>query len=215
MCKAVCSILVLLLFVLPWCSGNAFGGATAAIPGSHRPYLSYLTLKGGAFFPQGTFKRAESGFNGEIAYGVQFSRWIALELGSGYFEMRDTGRVSFGSNFTLKGSMYAIPLTLTVKGILPLGPLDVYGLAGGGGYYVHAKGAVRTSFGSTTGSIDTGLAGGFLGAGVAYNFTSRFFLGLEAKYLWTESASFTIQGERVESLKVEGVQGTAILGFRF
>lgn len=112
--------------------------------------------------------------------------------------------------------MYAIPLTIALKAILPLGRLDLYGLAGGGGYYVHGKGTVTTRFGRSSGSVDTGVAGGFLGGGLAYNFTRQFFLGIEGKYLWTSNADFEIHGEHVDTnLKIEGVQGTVNLGFRF
>jgi opacity protein-like surface antigen len=212
----------LVLFILLCCFGSVHAQQPVVPRGYPLPVLyygNYFALKGGIFYPQGDLKDLDTGFNGEAAFGIQFNRCVAMEIGSGYFELGDTARASFGrASLSLDGNMYAIPLTVTLKGILPLGRLDLYGLAGGGGYYVHASGTFTSSAGRTSGSGDTVVAGGFLGAGIAYNFTREFFLGLEGKYLWTSDADFDvrIETERVHAnLRIEGVQGALVLGMRF
>jgi hypothetical protein len=62
------------------------------------------------------------------------------------------------------------------------------------------------------------VAGSFLGAGLAYNFTRTFFLGLEGRYLWTSQTDFDFEnaGERIDAnLTIEGIQATLNIGFRF
>jgi opacity protein-like surface antigen len=213
---------VVVLFFLLCCSGGVYAQQLIVPPGYPPPvryYNNYIVLKGGIFYPQGDVKELDTGFNGELAVGVQFSRFAAMEIGSGYFDLGHAARASFaGSNLSLNGNIYSIPLTITLKAILPLGRLDLYGLAGGGGYYLHANGTVDTSFGRRSGAMDAAVAGGFLGAGIAYNFTREFFLGLEGKYLWTSNADFDIHtaGEQVDTnFRIEGVQATVNLGFRF
>jgi outer membrane protein W len=60
--------------------------------------------------------------------------------------------------------------------------------------------------------------GGYLGLGVHYNITPRFFVGVEGKYLWTDRANPKDEYYD-ESLgvkfKLDGILATAVLGFRF
>lgn len=204
------SALLILSMVLSF-SGVVYGRQPA--------YRNYLVLKGGAFDPQGDLKGLDTGFNGELAYGIQPCRWFAMEIASGYFELEGKERTSFsGTDFSLDGNMYAIPLTIALKPILPLGPFDLYGLAGGGGYYVHADGTLATRSARISGSADTAVAGAFLGAGLSVNLGRQFFLGIEGKYLWTSETDFDIHngGERSRAdFKIEGLQGTFNIGFRF
>lgn len=206
---------LLLILLTAVCLSNA---AYAEQPGG-KSYRNYLVLKGGAFDPQGDVKDLDTGFNGELAYGFQFGRCFAVEIASGYFELEGKERTSLsGSDLSLDGKMYAIPLTIALKPILPLGPFDLYGLAGGGGYYVHAHGTLATRSGRTSGSADTCVAGGFLGAGLSVNLSKQFFLGIEGRYLWTSKTDFDVRdaGETSRAeFTLEGIQGTVNIGFRF
>lgn len=206
------SLSALLVLVMVMCFSSIAIGQQPA-------YRNYLVLKGGALDPQGDLKDLDTGFNGELAYGIQLGRWFALEIASGYFELEGKERASFsGSDFSLDGNMYAIPLTIALKPILPVGPFDFYGLAGGGGYYVHADGTLATRSGRISGSADTAVGGGFLGAGLSLNLSKQFFLGVEGKYLWTSKTDFDVHnGEEISKadFKIEGIQGTFNMGFRF
>ncbi|HVN97199.1 MAG TPA: outer membrane beta-barrel protein, partial [Syntrophorhabdaceae bacterium] len=108
---------------------------------SGQVHQSYLVLKAGIFYPQGDVDNLDTGFSGEFAYGYRFHENWAFEIGSGYFgaDGRQDG-VLGGLAASEKDEMYAIPLTVAIKGILPLDDqFEIYGLAGGGGYYVHAE----------------------------------------------------------------------------
>ncbi len=214
----VCSLLLVLL-VFVCCSGSLYAQQFPA-PQPYVPYYwNYVVLKGGIFSPQGDVKQLDTGFNGELAYGLRFSRFAALEIGSGYFDLGHADRSLVArSNVSLDGDMYAIPFTIALKAILPLGRFELYGLGGGGGYYVHANGTVQTRFGRRSEGFDTVVAGGFLGAGITYNFTRAFFLGLEGKYLWTSNPDFEVHdhGQSVRTdFNIEGVQATVNVGYRF
>ncbi len=214
------ALLFLLAFTLSSEAHAQQPAARQAFPNSRPDYSNYLVLKGGIFYPQGDLKNLDTGFNGELAYGFRLSKYAALEIGSGYFDAGSTVHPSLsGSGSSLQGDVYAIPLTFSIRAIAPFSSqFEMYGLAGGGGYYVHSKGTLIVAAGRVSGSEDTAVAGGFLGAGATYNFAGGFFLGLESKYLWTTNTHVkgTVDGVRFNAdVKIEGVQGTLNLGFRF
>jgi opacity protein-like surface antigen len=180
---------------------------------------NYVVLKGGAFFPKGDLRELNTGFNGEVAVGRKFHPNFALEFGSGYLQASRTfSGPEEGISFTEKVDAYAIPITLALKGIIPIGKqAEVYALGGGGAYYAHLK---ITESDVTPPSISRGefVAGGFLGAGISYNINPQWFLGLEGKYLWMGNLklSATSGGEEVSAnIGFEGIQATFNIGYRF
>jgi len=191
----------------------------AAAP--QQDYKSYLVIKGGIFYPRGDLDDLKVGFNGEFAYGYRFHPNGAVEFSTGYFQTSDTYREIYnGVGASAKAEVSAIPLTVAIKGIIPIDKQwDVYGLAGGGAYFVHGKlRATAAGFGSASLSDNTTVAGGFLGAGTSYNITKEIFLGLEAKYLWTGTAKLSkvVNGTNIDAdFKIEGLFGTLNLGYRF
>ncbi len=183
-------------------------------------YLNYVVLKGGIFSPEGDLKRMDTGFNGELAYGFRLTRNVTLEYSAGYFDTSGSARGPFArSGLSFHGDVYAIPLTFTLKLVLPINYCwELYGLGGGGGYYVHSRGTFTDTAGSLHRSDDNIVAGGFLGAGVTWNFTREFFLGLEGKYLWTSTAHLNVDiGQQTfhPNFTLEGAQGTVNIGYRF
>jgi hypothetical protein len=203
--------------------GEAYGQQPSA-PQELKPYWAnfknYLVLKTGVFYPEGDLKNLNAGFNGELAYGFRFSRHGALEIGSGYFETSNTSRASIGgSGLSLRGYMHAVPLTIAIKPIIPLNRrFEVYALGGGGAYYIHSSGTFLAASGRVSGSEDTVVGGGFLGAGGTYNLPQNFFISLEGKYLWTSNAN--VKGNIARTpfntdVKIEGIQGTLSIGARF
>ncbi len=189
---------LLVLFFLVCISGVVHAQqqpATQQEKGSSGPdYQNYVVLKGGIFYPRGDLDKLNTGFNGEFAYGYRFDKNGALEIGSGYFGTTGT-RNGTASGFAhrVNEDGYAIPLTLAIKGILPIDDQsEVYGLAGAGGYHVHASGTVTIQgIGRASVSDNSTVVGGFVGAGATYNITKECFLGLEGKYLWTGKASLS------------------------
>ena len=158
----------------------------------------YITLKPGVYSPQSSdLEGADTGFNGEIAFGCRFNPNIAAEFATGYFT---TG------NFDIN----VFPLTLTLKAILPYKRWELFGLAGGGVYIVSAY---------DYGESDTDAVwGGYLGGGLHYNITRRIFVGVEGKYLWTDKAKLKDEAYGIPleaKFKMDGIIATAVIGFRF
>ena len=201
--------------------GKVYTPPTQKAPDLPKPG-NYFIFKGGAFWPQGDLKPLGTGFNGEFAYGLRLFKYAALEFGSGYLTLGKTLRQSdpeFGT-FTNKETVYAIPLTIALKPIIPISKeFEVYGLIGAGGYYINDSHTFTVPGEGTfkyTGHSVT--YGGFAGAGVNYNFTRNWFIGLEGKYLSTARPKYTtnVFGERlVYNFRTEGWIGTFNIGYRF
>jgi opacity protein-like surface antigen len=188
----------------------------------------YTSLKAGAFFPQtDDFENADTGFNGEVAFGYQFIKYLALEMGAGYLhtggDRSSTGNES-GIDYSIEASadVDVLPVTLSLKGILPVGKWEFYGIGGLGAYFLWAevKGTAvadgRT--GSKTVKDNAMKFGAHLGLGVDYNITPKIFIGAEGKYIWMSETTLegTVVGVPVEtSFKMDGIIATAVLGFRF
>jgi opacity protein-like surface antigen len=188
----------------------------------------YISLKAGAYFPQTEdFDNADTGFNGEVVLGYQINKNIALEIGAGYFHTgldRSVMRKISGIDFSVKSEadVDVFPVTLSLKGILPVGKWEFYGLGGIGAYFIWGELRGTAVANEMTGSKtvnDNGMKfGAHLGLGIQYNITPTIFLGAEGKYLWTSETTLegTVLGEPVEAtFKTNGIIANAVLGFRF
>jgi outer membrane protein W len=184
-------------------------GASVNIP-------NYFAVKAGAYFPEdkwdvldlGVFEYSlDTGFNGDLVFGHYFNKNWALEFGIGYFYT--SGDDTLGTTRS-KADMDVMPVTLAVKGIIPVDKWEIYGIGGIGAYFVWADEKLN----GIKFSDDDILFGGFLGAGVSYNITPQAFLGLEGKYLWTDKSSFSDAGWRAKQ-KLDGWIATFNVGFRF
>ena len=154
---------------------------------------NYAAVKLGAYSLRSHYLRGQDfsrGINGEVAVGRYFHRHLAGEFGLGYF------KTTAGSN-----QITAIPVTVTGKGILPLGDFELYAGAGIGAYF--AKGELYSQSYS-----DTALGWHVL-TGVDINVTPILFVGGEIKYLWAQP-SFGPWDARLD-----GATATANLGVRF
>jgi outer membrane protein W len=176
----------------------------------------YFAFKPGVYSPRSNdLNGFDNGFSGNFSFGFQFNPNIAAELGLGYFHTE--GEKTVRSDSAVNQNHYDIdvwPFTLTLKAILPYGKWDFFGLAGGGIYSVsvpyNANGYYHYSYPYYYNDYDY-IWGGYLGAGLQYNITKSIFLGLEAKYLWTEPAKFT----SYEGFKLDGIISNAVIGLRF
>lgn len=177
---------------------------------------NYLVAKGGVYLPQDDWEvlniglldvGLDTGFNGEFAIGHNFDKNWAAEFGIGYFQT--SGKKTF-PGLQSKPSIDVMPVTLALRGIIPSGKLDIYGIGGIGAYFVSAEEKLN---GFKFDDNDV-LFGGFIGAGAAYNITSATFIGLEAKYLWTEKTSLSDAGWR-QKHKLDGLIATFNFGVRF
>lgn len=152
---------------------------------------SYLLLKAGAYGPQASdVNELDTGFAGEIAVGHYFLPFLGVELAGGYME-------SSNNRFDL--TMY--PLTLAVKGRLPIPVVKPYGIVGGGAYFTDAE---VSGLGSQS---DTAF-GYFAGAGVDFKVVF-LLINIEARYLWVEPS---FDGS---NRNFDGIVGTLGVGIEF
>jgi len=174
----------------------------------------YLALKGGIYKPDNDLDDYDTGFYGEIALNRYLSKHFALEAATGYFETENSenGTV-LGLNWSANQEIYVIPLTLSIKGILPYKLSEAYLGAGVGGYYVYSdldysiQGLV-----SDSDSDDDIILGAQVFGGFSFNVTDTILLGLEGKYIFTEKAD--LHGAD-DGSNLNGFIGTGFLGFRF
>ena len=170
---------------------------------------NYVALKGGIYSPSKDFNinninaDSKTGFDGEIAFGHYFLPVFAMELGAGYFESK-------GSPAALPGEakLKVVPVILTAKGLLPMGPIEPYGEFGIGAYITKLDVSGDLDSGNFSGS-SKGVFGLHAGGGVNFNITQDVFLGVEGRYIWAKP-SFGGQ-----DIKLDGFTVTADLGFRF
>ena len=184
----------------------------------------YITFKPGIYSPQSS-DLDDTGFNGEIAFGYQFNRYIAAEFGIGYFYTEAEKKV-VGPTYVDRENfdIDVYPVTLTLKAILPYKKWELFGLAGGGLYVV--SGPYDYDYDDDDDFYDydaddydtDAVLGGYLGGGLHYNITPRIFLGVEGKYLWTDRAKLKdyVYGIPLEAkFKLDGFIATAVFGIRF
>jgi outer membrane protein W len=193
-----------------------------------RDVSPYIAVKPGIYSPQSSdLEDFDTGFSGEIVLGARANSNFAAEFGFGYFETEDEetfAGVVDGSTFTErdKADVGVFPITFTLKGIIPYQKWEFYGLGGAGAYVVSgelkASGVVDgTPFSIKLDDTETVL-GGFLGGGLHYNITPKFFIGIEAKYLWTSDVELEDQvlGVPIEAqFKMDGIIASAVIGIRF
>jgi opacity protein-like surface antigen len=182
-----------------------------AVPSFAAP-PNYVALKLGGYLPQSDdMEEFDNSFYGELGFGHYFNQNWAVEMGVGY--TKSTADISASSGSTaVSASMdiTIIPITLGVKGSVPMGGFTPYATAGIGLYYTKADVSASVSgFGSGSASENDTPFGFYLGLGADFNIAPNVFLGLEGKYFWAEPTFFD------ESGNIDGINLTANIGYRF
>jgi len=166
------------------------------------PPPNYVVVKLGGYFPMASdIDSFDSGFNGEVAVGRYLAPGFAVEGGLGYFETK--GRMSGPPAADHTFDVY--PLTFSIRGTIPYGQFEAYGMAGVGVYFIDDKRSSPSVSGSDS-AADVGL---HLGLGGKYNMTNNVFFGLEGKYLWLSTSTFGTD------TRLDGAVLTANIGYRF
>lgn len=187
--------------------------ATSSLAAAADKPSDYVAIKAGIYAPSASNNvhdfvnnnnidsglDSKTGFNGEVAVGHYFLPMLALELGAGYFESKGSPAAGPGE---LK--LQVVPLTATGKVLLPLGPVEPYGLFGIGAYITDLNVHDNTSLHEST-EVTYGL---HAGAGININLNEKLFVGAEGKYLWAEPS---FGGQHI---KLDGFIATAVLGLR-
>ena len=183
----------------------------------------YLTFKPGIYSPQSRdLEGSDTGFNGEIAFGFRFNPNIAAEFGIGYFNT-EKEVTAVGATYAVqeKFNINVIPVTLTLKAILPYKRWELFGLAGGGVYIVSAQSDYHNDYYDNHYDYEydsDAVMGGYLGGGLHYNIAPGIFVGVEGKYLWTDKAKLNDEAYGVPleaKFKMDGIIATAVFGIRF
>jgi outer membrane protein W len=181
----------------------------------------YVALKPGIYSPQSS-DLDSSGFNGEIAFGYRFNPNIAAEFGIGYFYTEGEA-TAVGATFVVRETfdINVVPLTLTLKAILPYKQWEFFGLGGAGVYIVSGPYDYYYYdyyyYDYDYDDYDAVL-GGYLGGGVHYNITPAVFVGVEGKYLWTDEVKLRDESYGIPleaKFKMNGIIATAVFGFKF
>ncbi len=178
------------------------------------PPSDYVVFKGGYYSPDQDYSvndfntagarselESKKGFDGEIAFGHYLLPIFGLELGAGYFESKSSPAIEPGEM-----KLKVVPVQLSGKLFLPLGPFEPYGEFGIGAYI--SKLEVNGNLGNFSGSskITYGLHGG---VGFNINLTDTFFLGFEGRYI---KAKPEYGGQPI---RLDGYTATLNLGFRY
>ena len=160
---------------------------------------NYVVLKGGFYTPNSNdLDGYSSGFNGEAAFGHDFTRNLGGEAGVGFFK---TDRTVNG----VSNKLDVVPVTATMKVKIPIDVVELFAGAGLGAYNATYK---------TGGASSSKTAFGYhLVAGGTADLSQNIFMGAEFRYLWAK-ASFDQAGGAVDR-KLDGYTTTLNLGFRF
>jgi len=168
------------------------------------PPPNYVQLKLGGYFPMASdVDTFDSGFNGEVAVGRYLAPGFAVEGGVGYFETQ--GRMPGTS---VDRELEVVPLTFSLRGTVPYGPFEAYGMAGVGVYFIDDKlsSPAFQGQGASDSAADVGL---HLGLGGKYTMANNVFFSLEGKYLWLSTGTFGID------TRLDGAVLTVNIGYRF
>ncbi len=176
--------------------------------------LNYLSFKGGAFFPDN--QDFEDSFTAEVTVEHYFNPNLAIEGGLGYVGIGDfdgTVNTPFGP---IKADVdsWAVPITFTAKGILPINNIKLYAGAGFGLYVLEARATFSFLGFPASDDDDEVVWGGHLLAGLQVDVSPQILLGLEGKYTSTDNVSLHVANTSLE-VEVEGFSATGVIGFRF
>lgn len=183
---------------------------------------SYLSVKAGGFFPNTVtagLNDYKTGYNVEIASGTRFHPNLAVEIGIGYY---GSEKAPFNIHvvdesvtlYVVTPSVSVIPITATLKGIIPAGAVDLF--AGGGGSYNFATLKSWLAPSVSGGFDDTRKATGFgyhIVGGADVHISNTFAVGVEIKRTFIKP-EFNFS-EFKEKVSVGGTFANACLKYKF
>lgn len=142
---------------------------------------SYVGVRGGIFIPNSDKEDGlgefDTGYNIEAVFGYKVHRNFAIEGGLGRYS--SDGEWS-EDGVTIDATASATPITLTAKGIMPVGSgkVELYGGGGLGYYFAEAE----AKFNGFSGSDDASALGFHLVGGVDFNVSDKVAIGAEVKW---------------------------------
>lgn len=145
---------------------------------------NYTVIKIGQYSPTGDLD--DLGFDSKIVLGINYGRYLNKNL------VLEAGLEVFGSDYE-EGPVntyftgFATPI-LTAKGVILKGRFEFYG---GGGFGLYQT---KLDLNAPSGDVDESdtVFGYHILAGLAFDVTPYWYLGLEGKQLWTGESDFKI-----------------------
>jgi len=184
--------------------------------------LNYIEFRPGVYSPTGDLDDYDfdTTYNLELAFGHYFTPNFALEASVGYFDTdtSDRGTDALLGSWKEDDEVWAIPVALTGKVVLPGDRWELYGGAGVALYFAHYEADFRSDLIDFDFEDDDTVFGGHVVAGFNSFLTDVVFIGFEGKYMMTEEgkATDTILGYPF-SVKgnLNGYTITFKIGYRF
>jgi len=189
---------------------------------------SYVAIKGGIYSPSSSFDLGnvdiettfdgdtKTGVDGEIAIGHYFLPTLALELGLGYFKGTGSFEAESVTAPRRQVDFNVIPLIVSAKALIPVGPVNPYGEVGLGAYFT--KFNVSDNLNTFNGTTTFGL---HAGAGMNVHVAPSVFIGVEGRYVWA-NPSFGNQKIKLNDteyalngFELNGFTTTVALGYAF
>jgi hypothetical protein len=182
---------------------------------------AYLTARLGAFSPtHSDLGRLNTGFDGELGLGYRFGRYLGVEGAVGYYRAAGEPHAPVLGPGVTEGEaiLSVIPVTATLRALLPFDRAEFFALGGAGFYFANMD--VRWTYSNLTpdnatmmqsawSASDTTL-GVHAGAGFDVHLASGVLLGADLRYVFA-SAKFV----GMTTHNIGGLRLGAVLGYRF
>ena len=196
---------------------------TAAGQAAAMEYKNYGVVGVGASIPTGGLDDAgyDAGIATWVSYGRMLTDNLAIEAGGGFFytDQDLEGNTSMAGYYTREDHVGVSYVSVTLKAVIPAGPVMLFAGGGIGGYYVSLDSDVETSaIGDFNVDDDDSAWGVHLVAGASWDISSRFFVGGQGLYRWTDDIDIYKQVGSVPvrfSGDLDGYSLTIFGGFRF
>ncbi len=188
--------------------------AAAATAGADESSSDYVALRAGVYLPQAN----PSGYDGsygagldlELAVGRVFFPWMAGEIGVGYAGATSDVHLGYYPGqfqIPVTARFALVPLTASLKLILPAGLIEPYAFGGIGVYFATFQKDPADTLPTVTESST--ILGFHAGAGATYRVGQRILVGADGRYAFVRDQFF---GNRYS---FNGVGFTATVAYRF
>ncbi len=181
------------------------------------PAYDYALVRAGTFLAQSpSLPNYDAGLDGEIAIGRAFLNFLAGELSVGYFRASGARTwfypdpVSYNVVVDMTTRISVVPVTGSVKLMLPVGSIQPY-LVGGAGLYF-ATLTLDPADARATLSESRTTVGFHAGAGATFRLGERYFGGVDARYAFVTTSEYFHSGT---GLTLDGVRVGGLFGIRF
>ncbi len=172
----------------------------------------------------------DENFSGSLAYGRYLADYLAVEGGINFFQSDhdDVHRRTGEDGDRWENTIFVTSLSATLKGEIPMGPVRLYGGVGVASYFIFLHTDHRDSHWDHDDDDwdrhhddeedEDVVFGVHALAGISCEITSRFFMGIEGCYRWTDDMKlwnrYDNQTEKIEG-DLDGYMVNLTFGFRF